>query len=877
MQMYSVYKFQVVRICRVIEIGGMRKKFLYLVLVVLVISALVAKSNEETFDSGVWPIDYNWQGSVDSFIVKDGMLWSNAQFVPGKLQLQKEFFRYQDMEWSLHVHLEFNPSSTNKLRIYFWSDSSDLIHPNAKSYFAEFGETGNNDTLRIYYKNGAVNQLLFKSTRPLMNNASSNSCDIKVTVDSLGLVLLQYQPNASEVKFTDTMIRMDSIRSSGYFGMYCLFGTSSRGSMYAFDNVYVGPVRKDTILPQVVNVAILSPLQINIQFSEDVNLFRGVAKLLPMQYGIQYYEIDSINPKMVYLRLTKPIQRGLLHSVNVTGFMDNAGNIMKDTSIPIYLPKRGDITINEIHYDPDITRTNMPASEFIELYNNSAYFINLKDWHFGDENAYKNEDLSLIPEYILPPNDYLVLHPLDSISSYPLHSVVLHDFPTLNNDGDFLILQDSSGYIIDALHYSSDWDDNVFKQSGGYTLERRKDSILCSDALNWAFSNNVRGGTPGFENSLSSNRLERDPIHLEGVFSVGESIVLKFERDVVYTGVRKIQVSPGLECSVADSLLDPRFVKFNWTGVFTDEVLKLPGEWFTSCDGKEHYSDSIHVYTNAVKSNSILINEILFNPNSGGVDFIEIFNPGDYPIQLSGCWLDELNPEDTALILEFCSVPNFIINPKGIQVLTSSSLTLREQYPVSHQARLYSADGMPNYPDDMGYVQIRCSDSLVDRISYTDEMHYRLLSDKEGISLERISTNLPSNQFDNWTSCPSRCFWASPGITNCSNFVIENNTIDINVSPHSISPDGDGNDDRTWICIVDYEPVLYKLQVIDFSGHLIKQVATSTYVNGEDCFSWDGRSENGRRVEAGIYWIYIQSLSENGSESFVEKVIVLPE
>ncbi len=841
------------------------------------ISVLRSQTISENFDSDLWPADYGWLGSVDSFQVRDGALWSNSSYAPGRLRIAKEFSVLHDLEWSIRVYLGFNPSTTNKLRIYFWSDSLDFTHPAARAYYAELGESGNDDTLRFYVKRGLSDQLLWKSKRAIMLSSGENLCDLRVVREGTEQFRVDYKLPMLEVWQSDSGIVMDSLGMNGYMGMFCWFGTGSRGLLYSFDNVYVGPFRRDTTLPVIERIDLVSDKEILIHFNEEVELYRGVARVFPMQYGIQKYEIDSISPNEVHLWLSKPMQRGVMHTLSVDGFIDKSRNQMLDTTVEIYWPGMGDIVINEIHLNPDTLRSKMPPIEYVELRNVSANDIQLCGWKLGDLTTYKNEDMAVLPNYLLRSGSYVIITGIDSHSSFPLQTIYCKDFPTLNNDADVLFLQDSTGFIINVVSYNSSWFDDIFRSGGGFSIERRDDSITCSDEVNWAFSRNVRGGTPGFENSLGSTERERDPVFLEGIISKGDEHVLKFEKSVRFTGDSEIEISPGVTMKVRDSLADQRYWKIVIDGSFGEEFLRIPGVWFKNCDGSRYYEDSITLYFEPVRNRYVKINEILFNPSTGGNDFVEIANTSSYPVLLQNCWLSELDILDTSQQIESCLLPDLILNPNGIQVFTVSGFSLREQYPVSYSSRIYGVDDMPNYPDDEGWVQLRCSDTVLDRVYFNDEMHYKMLSDKEGVSLERISKSLPSDQKENWSSCPSRCLWASPGEENCSHFEIEDSDLKMQVTPRFISPNGDGEADRVWVCVQTKEPMIVKMQVYNLSGMQIRQLASSTYVSGEHCFSWDGMFENGRRTEAGIYWIYMQQMTEGMTESFVEKVIVLPE
>ncbi len=79
-------------------------------------------------------------------------------------------------------------------------------------------------------------------------------------------------------------------------------------------------------------------------------------------------------------------------------------------------------------------------------------------------------------------------------------------FPTLNNDGDDLTFRDPTNKTIDSVNYNLDWYHDVDKQEGGWTLEIIDVNNICGAEENWAASEDLSGGTPGKQNSVSASK-----------------------------------------------------------------------------------------------------------------------------------------------------------------------------------------------------------------------------------------------------------------------------------------------------------------------------------------------------------------------------------
>lgn len=145
------------------------------------------------------------------------------------------------------------------------------------------------------------------------------------------------------------------------------------------------------------------------------------------------------------------------------------------------------ILINEILFHPV-----SGESEWIELYNPGPKEVDLKGWYVSDNTSKKikivNGHFSFLPlQYLILCSDssFVVQHPnlLES-------TVVLKNFPSLNNDRDKVVLYDFNQTVIDSMTYEGTW----AKQ--GISIER--------DARNqWHACISPSGSTPGEENSIA--------------------------------------------------------------------------------------------------------------------------------------------------------------------------------------------------------------------------------------------------------------------------------------------------------------------------------------------------------------------------------------
>src|SRR6185295_10359868 len=110
-----------------------------------------------------------------------------------------------------------------------------------------------------------------------------------------------------------------------------------------------------------------------------------------------------------------------------------------------------------------------------------------------------------------------------------------------------------------------------------------------------------------------------------------------------------------------------------------------------------------------------------------------------------------------------------------------------------------------------------------------EKMHFALLKNTRGISLERLNFGRFTNDVTNWHSASSSVDFATPGYKN-SQFADELITDDeVKLSPEIFSPDEDGfNDEVTVHYHFDKPSLTVTILVYDSKGRLAK-----TLVNNE--------------------------------------------
>jgi hypothetical protein len=151
------------------------------------------------------------------------------------------------------------------------------------------------------------------------------------------------------------------------------------------------------------------------------------------------------------------------------------------------------IVINEIMYDP-----LRGEPEWVELYNPGNTGIDLCGWSISDLDT-SRKVLLAAEEAIVPGRGWMVVSEDTLMTVYPGNGNALINpgFPSLNNDGDAVVLFDPAGFVIDRVDY-----DNAWGGGDGFSLERIQPRLPSGDAANWSSSVSPQGGTPGRQNSV---------------------------------------------------------------------------------------------------------------------------------------------------------------------------------------------------------------------------------------------------------------------------------------------------------------------------------------------------------------------------------------
>ncbi|MEL1222802.1 MAG: CotH kinase family protein [Candidatus Neomarinimicrobiota bacterium] len=260
-------------------------------------------------------------------------------------------------------------------------------------------------------------------------------------------------------------------------------------------------------------------------------------------------------------------------------------------------------------------------------------------------------------------------------------------------------------------------------------------------------------------------------------------------------------------------------------------------------------------------SGSLVINEINYNSSEDheSGDWIEIFNPGDMDIDISGYKLKDDNNDHSY------NFPDETIIPSGEYLVISNDLEAFSE--------LYSSQIPIVGPFDFGFGgggdEVRIFDQegvLVDSVSYDDGSPWPLEPDGGGPTLELKNSNLDNELAESWSSSSG---FGSPGEQNTS-YLNVNDLKDpgpeeyalLNAYPNPFN--GSIN-----IPIIIPSQTNSKVIIFNVLGQKVTEISIEHFGIGKHTISWNGQNELGNDVGSGVYFAQLDVEGAQGIQKLV--------
>ena len=841
----------------------------------------------DSFSDGDFYSNPTWAGDSTAFKIntQNQLQLNSSSASTSSLTTALSITGIDTIEWDLYIEQSFAPSSQNYSRFYLIADQSNLSS-SLNGYFLQFGESGTNDAISLYKQLGTNSVLIGKGVSGKI--ASAFGVTIKVIYYPSGLfeIYTDYTGgNNCQFEFSAT----DNFSLyQGYLGWRCTYTISNATSFY-LDNIYLGPLIKDTIPPTAVDAAFINDSIFKIDFSESTFGFTlsNHLQLISATNSVDSIFVNSDSSKFEF-RLHQHVNSGEVIQVKLFNVADLFFNLSDTITISLTYIKceyahPGDLVINEIMCNPS-GANNLPNVEYIEVFNNSNKFIATNNLFITDFSA-----TGILGNDTIFPHAYKVYSSSAGkslLQSYGINAIAITNFPTLNNDGDQIQLKDSS-QIIDEVYYNTSFYNNDFKNQGGWSIEKIQPDYLCANTKNWSASCDVRGGSPGLLNCNNSLLIDNELPEIRSIYVVDSnhlSIVFTEEINTANFNVNNFVIDNSIfpDAILIEKTFTNQVILILNISFLTNEIhtLKITNPIF-DCNGNLLQGDfkyNFGVGVSPVKGD-LIFNEVLFNPAINCGDFIEVYNISDKIISLKNVCCSRRNSLTNQIEYNLKITSNDLtIMPHAYSLLINEDYDFIRCYPnIKRQFTINYL--LPTMNDDEGKLVLLDGNALIiDELYYSAKQHSQLLTNVEGVSLERVCFNVSTNDYDNWKSASFSVGYATPTEKN-SQAINQGETSEaVIITPSTISPDGDGFDDNTLIEINNSNAALWgSLIIMDSNGNKVRELLNSELIGTHNKLIWDGTDKNKQLLASGIYILFAEIVNERGDVKIVKMPIVIAE
>lgn len=244
----------------------------------------------------------------------------------------------------------------------------------------------------------------------------------------------------------------------------------------------------------------------------------------------------------------------------------------------------------------------------------------------------------------------------------------------------------------------------------------------------------------------------------------------------------------------------------------------------------------------------VQINEIMYDPQIGGAEFLEIYNNSGKTFSLGDLMLAKpSNSVSSKYTFYVCGENEELLKPYGYALLSKDTLSVCEMNDCGEGIKV-SPSKFPAISNDGGTLYLFNKDTvLVDSVYYDKSMHTIPSSTTKGVSLER--------------SCESDQFFSSSGATPCALNSICGITDESGEKSEYVKMSNSvitfGSDNVEIDYALPFENAFLLAVVYDKDGREIKKLSSEKKVDSIGEILWDGTDEDGNFLPASPYVIFL--------------------
>ncbi|MDP1675711.1 MAG: lamin tail domain-containing protein [Bacteroidota bacterium] len=584
----------------------------------------------------------------------------------------------------------------------------------------------------------------------------------------------------------------------------------------------------------------------------------------------------TTNDSATIMATLSPLPQGI-HLLGVktstTQDEDTSNNIMF-LSVTIGISPKS-IVVNEIMYAP---LGDMP--EWIELYNTGNTPISISRWKISDNGSTKTSITNF--SALIGPHSYCTIAADSTFINFfsTTVPVFVAPFSALNNiTPDAVVVYDERGATMDSVYFKQSWGG-----LNGTSLQRFDFFGASSDSSNWK----IAAPNPGEENpsarkeidvevkNVSTSRTANGIQITTTIFNSGRQtanlLTIKFYHDK--NNDSAAEQNELIDSSFIPTLnpLDSATTLFNWT-VHIQGIQSIIVTAKTADDMQIANNSKLAIVKNNFIPQSLVINEIMYEPFSGKAEFVELFNRTADTVDIAEWKLMDQPSSSGSRAIILLSDRSVKIPPSGF-VLIASDSSIFTQFPslAAQHVIVNTSLSLNNSGEDLVLADL--TNTQIDSMRYSPLWHLKNTSPL-GRSLERINPSILSNDSRNWSSSVSSV-GATPAAANSifTKSVIQNSLL--NLSPNPFSPDNDGFEDFLSINYsLPANSATIRVRVYDVTGRLIRRLAQSEPSPSTGSIIWNGMDDDAHRVRIGMYIILFEALDNFGGTAKTMKDVAV--
>jgi hypothetical protein len=833
----------------------------------------------ENFSDGDYTANPAWTTSAAGDWIVNGsqQLQSNNLVASSSFYISTANTLATSAQWEFYAQLAFATSGSNYVDVFLTASASDLTQASTTGYFVRIGNT--NDEISLYRKDAAGSVLIIDGANGVVSSSSNNVMKIKVIRDaSNNWSLLRDMTGGGSSYSSEGSVSDATYATSSFFGILVKQSTASFFLKHFFDDIVIGAYVPDVTPPSLVSATAISSAAVDVLFNETVDATTAQALTnysASNGLGNPVSAIrDASNTSLVHLTFGTSIPNGVNCTLTVNAVQDIAGNAISNgtATFSFYTPQRYDVVIDELIADPT-PQVGLPNSEWIELKNTSSFPINLQGWKVGDASGISGP----MPSFVLKPDSFVIVctgSAVPALSAFG-KTISVTSFPSLDNVGETLSLISNDGTVIHAVAYSVNWYQNPIKADGGWTLEMIDTKNPCAGSSNWKESNDASGGTPGRKNSIDGNNADATPPGiLRAYASDASTLVLLLDEPLDSTKAAiktNYSVSDGIgnptNALPVGPLFDRVILSVNGS-LQANKIYTITVTGVTDCGGNAIGTKNNTRVGLASASDSLdaVVNEILFNPKSGGYDYVELYNRSNKILDFKQLYLGNRSSSAQIANLKQLSTETLLFFPGDYIAVTENKEWVKNNYLAKNPDNFIELASMPSYNDDTSNIVLfNINGKIVDEFAYSDKWHFALIDNTEGVSLERIDYNGKTQTKENWHSAATSAGYGTPTYQNSQFRIDQQVQGEIKLTPEVFSPDNDGFDD---FLTIDYQfperGYVANITIFDASGRPVRVLQKNALCTTSGYFRWDGLNDKLQKVPVGAYIVYTEIFTLQG-------------